>query len=115
LGASSDQPIAPDISTPSRRTTLRGRTTECALLDALTAAVLRGESRSPVLTGEAGIGQELEGDAATTALAGADSVTLGARLKRPAQWRQDGQPVPTFGISRAAITDRRRCTRGGDE
>jgi Ca2+-binding RTX toxin-like protein len=52
-------------------------------------------------------GQELEGDAATMALAGADSLTLRARLKRPAQWGQDedGQPVPTFGISRAAITD----------
>jgi Ca2+-binding RTX toxin-like protein len=52
-------------------------------------------------------GQELEGDAATMALAGADSMTLRARLKRPAQWGQDedGQPVPTFGISRAAITD----------
>jgi DNA-binding CsgD family transcriptional regulator len=57
LGASSDQPIAPDISTPSRRTTLRGRATECALLDGLIAAVLRGESRSLVLTGEAGIGK----------------------------------------------------------
>jgi hypothetical protein len=52
-------------------------------------------------------GQQLHGGAATTALGGADSVTLRAQLKRPAQWRQDedGQPVPTFGISRADITD----------
>jgi RTX calcium-binding nonapeptide repeat (4 copies) len=52
-------------------------------------------------------GTQLQGAAATTALAGADSVTLRAQLKRPAQWRQDedGQPVPTFGISRADITD----------
>ena len=52
-------------------------------------------------------GGQLQGAAATTALAGADSVTLRAQLKRPAQWRQDedGQPVPTFGISRADITD----------
>ena len=52
-------------------------------------------------------GQQLNGAAATTALAGADSVTLRAQLKRPAQWGQDedGQPVPTFGISRADITD----------
>ena len=52
-------------------------------------------------------GQQLTGDAATTALAGADSVSLKAQLKRPAGWRQDedGQPVPTFGTSRADITD----------
>jgi hypothetical protein len=53
------------------------------------------------------VGQELTGDAATTALAEADSLTLKAQLQRPAQWRQDekGQPVPTFGTSRADITD----------
>jgi Ca2+-binding RTX toxin-like protein len=52
-------------------------------------------------------GQELTGDAAATALAGADSVSLKAQLMRPAQWRQDedGQPVPTFRASRADITD----------
>ena len=52
-------------------------------------------------------GQQLTGDAGTTALAGADSVSLKAQLARPAAWRQDedGQPVPTFAISRADITD----------
>jgi Ca2+-binding RTX toxin-like protein len=52
-------------------------------------------------------GQQLEGDAATTALAGADALTLRARLKRPAQWRQNekGDGVPTFETSRADITD----------
>jgi RTX calcium-binding nonapeptide repeat (4 copies) len=52
-------------------------------------------------------GQELTGDASTTALAGADSVSLRARLLRPGQWGQDedGQPVPTFRASRADITD----------
>ena len=52
-------------------------------------------------------GQQLTGDAATTALAGADSVSLKAQLMRPAGWRQDedGQPVPTFETSRADITD----------
>ncbi len=52
-------------------------------------------------------GKELEGAAATAALAGADSVTLRAQLKRPAQWQQDedGQPVPTFATNRADITD----------
>jgi Ca2+-binding RTX toxin-like protein len=52
-------------------------------------------------------GQALTGDAAATALAGADSVSLKAQLLRPGQWRQDedGQPVPTFRTSRADITD----------
>ena len=39
------------------RTTLRGRASECALLDDLVSAVRRGESRSLVLRGEAGIGK----------------------------------------------------------
>ena len=52
-------------------------------------------------------GQQLSGDAATTALAGADSVSLKARLLRPGQWGQDedGEPVPSFATSRADITD----------
>jgi Ca2+-binding RTX toxin-like protein len=52
-------------------------------------------------------GQQLTGDAATTALAGADSLLLKAQLTRPAAWRQDedGQPVATFATSRADITD----------
>jgi DNA-binding NarL/FixJ family response regulator len=36
---------------------LRGRTSECALLDDLVSAIRRGESRSAVLRGEAGIGK----------------------------------------------------------
>jgi RTX calcium-binding nonapeptide repeat (4 copies) len=52
-------------------------------------------------------GAQLTGEAAATALAGADSVSLKAQLMRPDQWRQDedGQPVPTFATSRADITD----------
>ena len=52
-------------------------------------------------------GQQLTGAAATTALAGADSLTVRVQLKRPAQWRQDedGAPVPTFDTKRADITD----------
>jgi len=52
-------------------------------------------------------GQQLTGDAATTALAGADSVSLRVQLARPAAWRvnEDGAPVPTFRASRADITD----------
>jgi hypothetical protein len=52
-------------------------------------------------------GQRLTSDAALTALAGADTVSLKAQLRRPAEWRQDedGQPVPTFVVTRADITD----------
>src|SRR5215813_6187995 len=40
-----------------RQPTLRGRADECALLDALVDAVRRGEGRSLVVRGEAGIGK----------------------------------------------------------
>ena len=42
---------------PGRHLALRGRARECALLDDLVVAVRRGESRSLVLRGEAGIGK----------------------------------------------------------
>ncbi len=42
---------------PGRRTSLRGRERESALLEQLISAVRRGESRSLVLRGEAGIGK----------------------------------------------------------
>src|SRR3954465_6244355 len=42
---------------PAGRAGLRGRGSECALLDELVAAIRRGESRSLVLRGEAGIGK----------------------------------------------------------
>src|ERR1051325_6099493 len=44
-------------SRPGRRTTLQGRSSECARLDELISAVRRGESQSLVLRGEAGIGK----------------------------------------------------------
>src|SRR5947207_1844268 len=44
------------VSTPAT-SGLRGRTSECAVMDDLVAAVRRGESRSLVLKGEAGIGK----------------------------------------------------------
>jgi DNA-binding CsgD family transcriptional regulator len=40
-----------------RRTSLKGRARECALLDGLVVSIRRGESRSLVLRGEAGIGK----------------------------------------------------------
>jgi Cdc6-like AAA superfamily ATPase len=42
---------------PSGETRLRGRDQECALLDELVSSVRRGQSRSLVLKGEAGIGK----------------------------------------------------------
>ena len=42
---------------PGRRPSLLGRAGECAILDELVAGVRRGESRSLVLRGEAGIGK----------------------------------------------------------
>jgi DNA-binding CsgD family transcriptional regulator len=42
---------------PGRRTHLLGRATECALLDDVVSAIRRGEGRSLVLRGEAGIGK----------------------------------------------------------
>ena len=42
---------------PGRATGLRGRMEECALLDELVSTIRRGESRSLVLLGEAGIGK----------------------------------------------------------
>jgi DNA-binding CsgD family transcriptional regulator len=42
---------------PVGRTGLRGRASECALLDDLVSTIRRGESRSLVLRGEAGIGK----------------------------------------------------------
>jgi DNA-binding CsgD family transcriptional regulator len=45
------------LAAAGRRAPLRGRANECGLLDALVADVRRGESRSLVLRGEAGIGK----------------------------------------------------------
>jgi hypothetical protein len=42
---------------PGQHPTLRGRAEECALLDDFAGAVRRGESRSLVVRGEAGIGK----------------------------------------------------------
>jgi Cdc6-like AAA superfamily ATPase len=42
---------------PGRRTSLRGRSSECARLDELVSAIDRSESRSLVLRGDTGIGK----------------------------------------------------------
>src|SRR5919112_82612 len=50
-------PMESRVPGPGRHSGLRGRGSECALLDELVAAVSRSESRSLVLKGEAGIGK----------------------------------------------------------
>ncbi len=45
------------LAAQGRRPTLRGRADECALLDILVDAIRRGEGRSLVVRGEAGIGK----------------------------------------------------------
>jgi DNA-binding CsgD family transcriptional regulator len=50
-------PVETACPRPGRRTDLLGRGSECALLDGLIGDVRRGESRSLVLSGEAGIGK----------------------------------------------------------
>jgi hypothetical protein len=52
-------------------------------------------------------GNRLQGAAARTALANADTATLGARLLRPGSWGQDedGARIPTLRTIRAKITD----------
>ena len=45
------------LAAPGRPAGLRGRASECALLDELVSSIRRGESRSVVLRGEAGIGK----------------------------------------------------------
>ena len=49
--------MADRFAGPSRGPSLRGRASECAVLDAFTGDIRRGESRSLVLRGEAGIGK----------------------------------------------------------
>jgi DNA-binding CsgD family transcriptional regulator len=49
--------MADRSAAPARHPALRGRSAECALLDALVGDIRRGASRSLVLSGEAGIGK----------------------------------------------------------
>jgi DNA-binding CsgD family transcriptional regulator len=109
-----------------RRTRLRGRVSECALLDDLASAVRRGESRSLVLHGEAGIGktallEHLIAAAADLTVVRATGVESEMELAYaslhqlcgPLLDRLDGLPGPqrqaleiVFGVSSGAAPDR---------
>ena len=111
---------------PGRRPALRGRASECALLDDLVSAVRRGESRSLVLRGEAGIGKTalLEyliasaSDLTVVRAAGVESEMELAyaslhQLCGPLLDRLDRLPAPqrqaleiVFGLSAGAAPDR---------
>ena len=108
------------------RTGLRGRAEECALLDDLVSAIRRGESRSLLLRGEAGIGKTalldyLIGsvpDMTVVRAVGVESEMEMAyaslhQLCGPLLDRLDGLPVPqrqamevVFGLSTGGAPDR---------
>jgi hypothetical protein len=52
-------------------------------------------------------GTQLTGDDATTALDGADTATIRARMVKRPKWSEDedGEPLPTFRAGRIEITD----------
>ena len=111
---------------PGGRTGLRGRAEECALLDDLVSAIRRGESRSLLLRGEAGIGKTalldyLIGsvpDMTVVRAVGVESEMEMAyaslhQLCGPLLDRLDGLPVPqrqamevVFGLSTGGAPDR---------
>jgi DNA-binding CsgD family transcriptional regulator len=110
----------------SSKRTLRGRASECALLDDLASAIRRGESRSLVLRGEPGIGKTalLEyltaaaSDLTVVRAVGVESEMELAyaslhQLCAPLLDRLDGLPVPqrqaleiVFGLSSGGAPDR---------
>ena len=94
------------------RTTLLGRGNECALLDALISAIQRGESRSLVLRGEAGIGKTAlldylveSASELTVVRAAGRGVRDGAGLREPASAvRPDARsPGAASGPQRQAL------------
>ncbi len=111
---------------PGRRTRLRGRERERAQLDDLTATIRRGESRSLVLRGEAGIGktallEHLVAGAADLTVVRAVGVESEMELAyaslhqlcAPLLGRLDGLPAPqrqaleiVFGLSAGNAPDR---------
>src|SRR4051794_28587388 len=111
---------------PAQRTILRGRARECAVLDGLVGDVRRGESRSLLLRGEAGIGKtalleylvESASDLTVVRAVGVESEMELAfaslhQLCAPLLDRRDRLPGPqrqaleiVFGLSAGAPPDR---------
>jgi DNA-binding CsgD family transcriptional regulator len=111
---------------PGRGTSLRGRSNECTLLTELVAAIRRGEGRSLVLRGEAGVGKtalleylvEAASDLTVVRAVGVESEMELAfaslhQLCAPMLDRLDSLPAPqrqaleiVFGLSDGAPPDR---------
>ena len=111
---------------PGRRVSLRGRVSECAVLDGVIAAIRRGESQSLVVRGDAGIGKtalleyliESASDLAVARAVGVESEMELAfaslhQLCAPMLDRLERLPVPqrqaleiVFGLSAGAAPDR---------
>src|SRR4051794_29769709 len=118
--------MASRVRGPVQRTSLLGRAAECTLLDGLIADLRRGESRSLVLRGEAGIGKtalleyllESASDLRVVRAVGVESEMELAyaglqQLCAPLLDRLDGLPAPqrqaleiVFGLSAGAAPDR---------
>jgi DNA-binding NarL/FixJ family response regulator len=114
------------VPRPGRRLTLRGRDNECAALDMMIGDIRRGQSRSLVLRGEAGIGKtalleylvESASDLTVARCVGVESEMELAyaslhQLCTPMLDRIDRLPDPqrralesVFGLSSAAAPDR---------
>jgi hypothetical protein len=74
------------------------------------AAQLAGEDGIALLRPRTTVfqgGAQLTGEDAASAIDGADTALLRARLLRPARWREDedGNQIPTFRTGRVEITD----------
>ena len=117
-----------EIRAPGRgpRAGLRGRSTECARLDELVSAIGRGESRSLVVRGEAGIGKtalldyliESASDAIVVRAVGVESemeLAYGSlhQMCGPLLYRLEPLPAPqrqalkiVFGLSSGTAPDR---------
>ena len=119
-------PMATGSAVPDWRASLRGRAAECAWLDELVEDIRRGQSRSLVLLGEAGIGKTalleyligVASDVTVVRAVGVESEMELAyaslhQLCRPLLERLDGLPPPqrqaleiVFGLSAGPPPDR---------
>jgi AAA ATPase domain len=80
---------------------LRGRTSECALLDGLVSALRHGESRSLLLQGEAGIGKTALLDHLVASASGLTVARAGAVVNIACNRRRRGSSAGAPGSVRA--------------